>query len=146
MFTPDALPINMRTKIVTAGECWEWVGAKISTGYGSLTNGRGGSVLAHRKSYEILVGPIPGGLTIDHLCRNRACINPAHMEPVTNAENTRRAAALRTHCIKGHPLEGDNVRIQVRKNGWRSRVCVSCARATGAAYMRRARAEGKYAA
>lgn len=103
-------------------------------------------MLAHRKSYEILVGPIPGGLTIDHLCRNRACINPAHMEPVTNAENTRRAAALRTHCIKGHPLEGDNVRIQVRKNGWRSRVCVSCARATGAAYMRRARAEGKYAA
>lgn len=143
MFTPEALPINMQTKIVPAGECWEWVGAKISTGYGSLTNGQRGSVLAHRKSYEIVVGPIPEGLTIDHLCRNRACINTDHLEPVTNAENTRRAAALRTHCVKGHPFDGDNVRVQVRKNGWRQRICVTCARVTGSAHMRRVRAERK---
>jgi hypothetical protein len=67
------------------------------------------NVRAHRYVYERLVGPIPAGMTLDHLCRNRACVNPAHLEPVTGPENTRRAVALQTHCLRGHPLSGPNL-------------------------------------
>ena len=70
--------------------------------------------LAHRMIYELLVGPIPDGLEIDHLCRNRGCVNPGHMEPVTHRENLMRgdtvAAAnpAKTHCIRGHPYDDEN--------------------------------------
>lgn len=69
--------------------CWIWTGSTIRSGYGRLMY-RGEQVLAHRRYYEHHVGPIPEGLTIDHLCRVRACVNPDHLEPVTNAENVRR--------------------------------------------------------
>jgi hypothetical protein len=76
------------------GECWRWTGA-VAGGYGRFWIGpgraRGRPVQAHRFAYELLVGPIPDGLTIDHLCLNKLCVNPAHMEPVTGAENSRRA-------------------------------------------------------
>jgi hypothetical protein len=72
--------------------CWVWVGAKMNAGYGSFGRGgrNGGTVLAHRWSYEFLVGPIPDGLAIDHLCRNRVCVNPWHLDPVTIEVNTMR--------------------------------------------------------
>lgn len=90
--------------------CWNWTGARNSTGYGCVgVNGR--RYLTHRFAYEHLVGPIPDGLTIDHLCRNKVCCNPEHLEPVTAAQNNRRAAALITHCRHGHPLAGDNLLI-----------------------------------
>ena len=73
--------------------CWDWVGA-LSHGYGHF--GIEGIIYrAHRVTYEWMVGPIPDGLTIDHLCKNKACVNPAHLEPVTIRENTRRWAAER---------------------------------------------------
>lgn len=75
-----------------------------------MAGGRRRAVLAHRLAYEILVGPVPAGLTLDHLCRNRACMNPAHLEPVTMRANVLRGEApaarqaRRTHCRHGHPL------------------------------------------
>ena len=75
------------------GECWPWIGSCFPNGYGAFKSER--MTTAHRAAYELLVGPIPEGLHLDHLCRNRVCVNPAHLDPVTAAENNRRAAAAR---------------------------------------------------
>lgn len=83
--------------------CWLWLGG-LSHGYGVLDQ-RG----AHCISYEHHIGPIPDGLELDHKCRTRACVNPWHLEPVTHAENIRRAYRTQTHCKRGHPLSGDNL-------------------------------------
>lgn len=79
--------------------CWEWVGRRDVKGYGRCGDGR----WAHRAIYELLVEPIPQGLTIDHLCFNPGCVNPAHLEPVTRAENTRRMNAKRKATIATPP-------------------------------------------
>lgn len=101
-------------------KCWTWQDSLAAQGYGHLKvleSGRGITRSAHRLSYQTFVGPIPEGLTLDHLCRNRACINPAHLEPVTLKENIMRGQTLaatqasQTHCKNGHPLSGDNLRI-----------------------------------
>ena len=76
-------------KVAGEGECWVWTGARQSSGYGCM--GRDGRrFLAHRYAYELTVGPIPAGLTLDHLCGNKVCVRPEHLEPVTLAENVRR--------------------------------------------------------
>ena len=136
------LPKNMRSKIcVSESGCWEWTGALNGNGY-SCVGQNGASRLAHRVSYELLVGPIPDGLTIDHLCRNRPCVNPSHLEPVTGAENTRRMFRLQTRCVHGHPLSGENLRRVSRADGLR-RVCITCRRETNREYMREYRASGR---
>jgi hypothetical protein len=91
-----------------ANDCWEWTGSRSKAGYGTFNLGRRGEgyALAHRFAYESLVGPIPEGLCLDHLCRNEGCVNPAHLEAVTPTENTRRgdaAWAIQTgKCDRGH--------------------------------------------
>jgi hypothetical protein len=88
------LPARFWSKVVEDDEeCWNWIGARTSGGYGSWGVG-GVAKSTHRVSYLTLVGPIPEGLQIDHLCRNRVCCNPAHLEPVTARVNNRRAMGL----------------------------------------------------
>ena len=94
--------------------CWIWLGTRDWKGYGHLRlNGTvkspGKMAVAHRVSYELFVGPIPEGLHLDHLCRVTSCVNPAHLEPVTNAENMRRRYALQTHCKWGHEFTPENI-------------------------------------
>jgi hypothetical protein len=106
--------------------CWFWEGSTHAAGYGCY-----GARLAHRLSYEAFIGPIPDGLTLDHLCRNRRCVNPRHLEPVTIAENVLRGESLparnarKTHCPKGHPYDESNTYISPR-TGWRQ--CRACQR------------------
>lgn len=111
-----------------AEACWPWMG-EINHGYG-VAYARGKGQRAHREVYRHLIGPIPTGLEIDHLCRNRACCNPAHMEPVTHAENSRRAVPFRpkttgTKCRRGHDYSPDNTAFNKRKG---HRVCLICKR------------------
>ena len=89
-------------KVDAEGPCWLWTGAT-KRGYGVFRDGHGRAARAHRWAYEHLVGPIGKGLVIDHLCRVNGCVNPDHMEPVTNRENLRRSPIIhKTHCWKGH--------------------------------------------
>jgi hypothetical protein len=106
--------------------CWTWTGA-LRNGYGDTCVD--GERYAHRWSYEHFVGPIPDGLTIDHLCRNKRCVNPAHLEPVAMRENILRSDsasavnARKTHCIRGHRLPAPSV-----MNSRQERICRPCER------------------
>lgn len=109
-----------------SGECWLWTAATTREGYGTIRF-NGVTTCAHRIAYELLVGPIPQGLELDHLCRTPACVNPAHLEPVTHRENMLRgrgvaaAHASQTHCLRGHPFDEENtLRLQGK------RVCRAC--------------------
>ena len=115
-------------------ECWLWRGAKHGFGYGQFHGSQGKMVDAHRFAYEMFVGPIPEGLTIDHLCRIRNCVNPAHLEPVTLRENILRgenANKSKTHCKRGHPFDS-------RNTYWRQgeRSCRTCRAARSRAYRK----------
>lgn len=106
------------------GPCWQWDVLRPASGYGDIFDGS--PWLVHRWSYTQFVGPIPDGLEIDHLCRNRGCANPEHLEPVTSSENTRRGHwGMRTHCSHGHEYTPENTR---RIPSYRGRVCVTCRR------------------
>lgn len=116
-------------------EHWFWTGSKMVNGYGKIGVGGkyGGWKLAHRIAWELYRGPIPEGLTIDHLCRIRHCVNPQHLEPVTNAENLRRGNGpprgkrpwmRKSHCKYGHAFTAENTRVE--KDG--SRRCRACQR------------------
>jgi hypothetical protein len=155
---PLALRVNLQTdRSGGPDSCWPWLGGLDRGGYGKMRDQRRTKGV-HRVAYELAVGPIPDGMTIDHLChtadesclggitcRHRRCINPLHLEPVTPGENTARGRSGRTsgahnrrktHCPKGHPYdEANTVRTGLR------RVCRECSLAWSAAYKRRRRAE-----
>lgn len=130
------------SKVEPTGFCWYWVGAHC-LGYGRFralnpaTGQATHQVLAHRWSYEYLVGPIPEGLEIDHLCRNPLCVNPDHLEPVTRKENNLRSYnvggvnARKTHCPQGHEYTEENTYVETMYYGGKGRKCRECGRIKG---------------
>lgn len=126
-------------RIDASGPCWEWLGFRNDRGYGVMTFQRV-SRYVHRRVWELLVGPVPQGLELDHLCRNHACCNPDHLEPVTHAENVRRGASAavavdvlrrryespKKFCKRGHVLDDEAYVHDGR------RQCRACRRITAA--------------
>jgi hypothetical protein len=112
--------------------CWLWTGATHSDDYGT-TSLKGRQMPAHRALYELLVGPVPRELDLDHLCRVHPCVNPSHLEPVTRRENLVRgktfisAQVAQTHCLRGHEFTEPNTRMY--RGQRRCRAC-DLARAT----------------
>lgn len=129
------------SKVRVLDGCWEWQGMINQDGYG-LISVKGKRVLAHRWAYEAFIGPIGDDLTIDHLCRNRRCVMPDHLEPVTRRINTLRGEtvtaqnARKTHCQNGHEFTPENTYIIP---GTGSRLCRTCSRAYKAEWKRRRR-------
>jgi hypothetical protein len=122
------------SKVRKTATCWLWTAGSNTTGYGyfwigskSLKTNR--MKQAHRVAYELFCGPIPDGLQLDHICRNRLCVNPDHLEPVTPIENGRRGIsspainARKMRCIRGHEFSPENTYIQ-QPQGWRR--CKTC--------------------
>lgn len=142
--TPDLLPSLLRNGIVVNDEgCWQWSRRLAYDGYGRVTIRVGDArrtVSVHRTVYSLLVGPVPDGLQLDHLCRNRGCCNPAHLEPVTCRENLLRGDTLnaanagKTHCVRGHAFDEANTTWNGTK-----RHCRTCHREL----MRRRRARAR---
>ena len=125
--------------VIEESGCWTWVGFIDKDGYGRWNCNVTGSPIAHRAVYILKRGPIPDGLTLDHLCRNRSCVNPDHMEAVTNKENLMRGTsfsaqnATKTHCKRGHALSGENLYVYQGR-----RYCRACGREWGRAARRAA--------
>jgi hypothetical protein len=128
-FGDDRLPERFWAKAeITPEGCWSWTGAR-DYGYGRF-HWQGKLTRAHRHAYIMLVGPIPAELVPDHLCRNKACVNPAHLELVTPRQNVMRAPTItaanawKTECHAGHPFDDENTIISNRGK----RICRECQR------------------
>ncbi len=123
-------------------ECWVWQGAMTGGGYGQIYTAESVWVKAHRFSYEHFVGPIPAGLQIDHLCRNRRCVNPHHLEPVPQRINILRGVSIvaqnarKTHCPQGHAYDALNTYHNPASGG---RICRECGREYERRYYRHKR-------
>ena len=127
--------------IRASGNCWLWTGQIETEGYGRLhwpLDDPNKKILAHRFSYVLYRGVIPVHVEPDHICRNRSCVNPSHLELVTHQTNTRRGVgptalnALKTHCLKGHKLCGSNLVPWVNSG----RECRTCNKEYHRRYMR----------
>ena len=122
----------LMTKVIKLPNgCWHWVYGVNTGGYGAIKH-EGKNVLAHRASYELSKGPIPEGLDLDHLCRNRACINPDHLEAVPPVVNVMRGFGVgvlnlqKTHCIRGHELTAENIYPPRTRSNPNYRICRLC--------------------
>ena len=114
---------RFRQRLIKSDGCWGWTGATSpSTGYSVFVTGHSSRTYAHRFSYELFKGPIPNGYQIDHLCRNRPCVNPDHLEAVTQQENIRRARS--GFCIRGHDLS-DPTHLYIRPDNGKN-MCRTC--------------------
>ena len=140
----SAHPVRFWSLVNKGPECWVWNGTRTDKGHGLFhyTEVKGHPVqeTAHRYAYKQLVGPIPEGLHLDHLCRNPPCVNPDHTEPVTPRENVLRGDgvtavnARKTHCDRGHEFTHENTYVPSTR---RERVCRACLAIRQAAYYRR---------
>jgi hypothetical protein len=129
LFLPASLSPRekiLRSIVVDENGCWVWNGSMWSRGYGRFcANGK--ERPAHRVSYEVFCGPLDPNLEIDHLCRNRACVNPDHLEQVTSKVNNLRGIGIarinadKTHCVNGHEFTVENTRIT-----YGNRICRAC--------------------
>jgi hypothetical protein len=121
--SPARKPLDVAfwSKVHMTDGCWLWTAMLSDDGYGRIAVRRR-QRYAHRVAYEQMVGPIPEGMELDHLCRNRRCVRPDHLEPVTHLENIRRAQTGR--CRRGHPLAGANLYVDPKGR----RVCKQCRR------------------
>lgn len=142
---------NFWAKVGKSKFCWEWKAGKDGEGYGRFAIGSGRNASAHRISYLITKGELKEGMTLDHLCKNKGCVNPEHLEQVSSRENSLRAKntiayinADKIHCPQGHPLLGKN--LIVSKNGYNgARRCRECKNAQERARDRAKRPHtGKY--
>lgn len=128
--------------------CWLWTAYKTKLGYGRFFDGTR-QINAHRWAYLIRVGGIPDGFVIDHLCRNPGCVNPKHLEAVTQGENVRRGESAhaknwrKTHCKRGHEFTEENTYKGVTKYGGVARMCRCCRTASITAWNLKVRAEKK---
>ena len=126
--------------------CWLWLGSANELGYGQVFLGYK-LHRAHRVAYEMVVGPIPKGMTLDHLCRTRACVKPDHLEPISQRDNVLRGQGItaqkarQTHCKRGHPFDLFNTYWN-RRGGRICRIC-SNAHSLRYYYFRRAKKEGR---
>jgi hypothetical protein len=126
--------VRFWTKVRFTEPCWLWTGSRNWGGYGQFRLHQR-LLLAHRWAYEFCVGPIPEGLTLDHLCRVHNCVNPEHLEAVTHRENVLRGTgptalnAARTHCVNGHAFTPDNLYPLATGH----RRCAACRRIPGRA-------------
>jgi len=122
------IPIETRleAKIEKTADCWFWTGLLTYNGYGQFTykeNGKAKCMMAHRAVYQVFVGPINSGLTLDHLCENRSCVNPEHLEPVTIGENIRRASRSTSETCKYGHLYKDQSKHYKTKGARRCHEC-----------------------
>jgi len=125
MLRNQASDVWAKADMTDPASCWPWKASITAKGYGKFQIG-GDTKLAHRVAYEQAIGPIPEGLQIDHLCRNRRCINPQHLEAVTGRVNVRRGnTGNRTECINGHGYTPENTRLDKKGH----RYCLQCSRA-----------------
>jgi len=147
------LPARFWAKVeVTEGGCWLWTGYRKPDGYGQFRLNRARSGLAHRVAYEVLLGPVPLGLELDHyVCDRPACVRPSHMRPTTHRENVLRGRAptainaRKTQCRRGHPLSGPNLRVREVQGRVRQRRCLTCCRASLWLHRHRARVSDRRA-
>lgn len=125
--------------VVQPDGCWRWTRSTVS-GYSHISVD-GKLWLGHRLSYHLFVGPIPAGMTVDHLCFNSLCVNPEHLRLLTHAENcANQRSAFKTHCVNGHEFTPENTRIKPPGRRQGVRDCRKCNSAAVARYKAKRKA------